>query len=194
MVPVSVLTRAMALLAVGCGLGLAVNAVRPDGLALRGFAPAMACSAGAAQMVSVESLPPEQVVRMCGDPGVLLADARPPERFSEGHVADAVHLPCAASGTEASSVVARLGAMHTLIVYGDTTEEARPVAEDLRRRIGRADLKVVVLEGGFSAWNKAGLACASGPCPDCGERASLGGQSSSKQAPDHTATKPAGVP
>ena len=98
-----------------------------------------------------------------------MADARPPQRFAEGHVTGAVHLPCAAPRAEASTVVSRLHDRHTLIVYGDTTEEARPVAEDLRRRIGRADLRVVVLEGGFPAWSHAGLACSSGPCLECKE-------------------------
>jgi 3-mercaptopyruvate sulfurtransferase SseA len=112
-------------------------------------------------------LPPDRAVRLCGDRGVLVADARPPQRFAEGHVSDAVHLPCAAPSADATSVVASLRDKHTLIVYGDSTAEARPVAEDLRRRIGRPDLRVVVLDGGFPAWSQAGLACSSGPCPQC---------------------------
>ena len=38
----------------------------------------------------------------------------------------------------------QLAGVNTLIVYGDTTREARAVAEDLRRRVSRPDLRVVV--------------------------------------------------
>ena len=165
----SVLLRATTLLVVGAGIGLGVNAARPDGVAVRHYRAPVSCEASEPGAPAVEVLAPDRAVRLCGDPGVLVADARPPQRFAEGHVADAVHLPCAAPDREASSVVSRLAQKHTLIVYGDSTEEARPVAEDLRRRIGRPDLRVVVLEGGFPAWSKAGLACSSGPCPACTE-------------------------
>lgn len=160
--------RTAVLLVIGAAVGLAANAVRSDGVSLRGYSPPVSC-VGPQGGHAVEVLPPDRAVRLCGDPGVLVADARPPRRFAEGHVAAAVHLPCAAPQAEASTVVSRLAAKNTLIVYGDTTEEARPVAEELRRRIGRPDLKVVVLEGGFPAWNAAGLACSSGPCPECTE-------------------------
>jgi rhodanese-related sulfurtransferase len=165
------LARALALAVAGAGLGLAVNAIRPDGVALRGFAAPAACTAQAAAP-AVEALPPTQAVRLCGDPGVLVADARPAARFAEGHVAGALHLPCAASGTVADGALAQLAGKHTLIVYGDSTDEARPVAEDLRRRIARPDVRVIVLEGGFPAWNQAGLACSSGECPGCAEHRS----------------------
>jgi len=165
---VPLLARTLVLLVIGAAVGLSANAVRRDGVSLRRYSPPASCE-GPKGGPAVQVLPPEQAVRLCGDAGVLVADARPPQRFAEGHVADAVHLPCAAPNAEASSVVSALARKHTLIVYGDTTEEARPVAEDLRRRIGRADLKVVVLEGGFPAWSKAGLACSSGPCRECTE-------------------------
>jgi 3-mercaptopyruvate sulfurtransferase SseA len=162
------LARATALIAIGAAIGLGANAVRPDGVALRGYTPPSTCAAGV-RPPAVEVLPPAEAVRLCGDPGVLVADARSPARFAEGHVAAAVHLPCAAREAEASNVVSRLQEKHTLIVYGDTTDEARPVAADLRRRMGRPDLRVVVLDGGFPAWSRAGLACSSGACPDCKE-------------------------
>jgi 3-mercaptopyruvate sulfurtransferase SseA len=167
MVP-GLIARAMTLIVIGAGIGLVANAVRTDGVALTGYAPPSTCAAGA-NHPAVEVLPPAEAVRLCGDPGVLVADARSPERFAEGHVAAAVHLPCAAKEVEASTVVRRLQGKHTLIVYGDTTDEARPVAADLRQRIGRPDLHVVVLDGGFPAWSRAGLACSSGACPDCKE-------------------------
>src|SRR4051812_8131330 len=165
----NLVARALVLVLVGGGVGVAANGIRPGGLSLRRFEPPTSCAvtAGAA---SIEVLPPDRAVRLCGDPDVLVADARTPARFAEGHVTDAVHLPCAASQLEASTLIDRLGPKHTLIVYGDTTEEARPVAEDLRGRIGRKDVRVIVLEGGFPAWNRAGLACSSGACQECGDK------------------------
>jgi rhodanese-related sulfurtransferase len=167
---VGLLGRALALLLVGSGVGLVLNGVRSDGVAMRAFAPPASCAAPTGAQPRVEVLPPGEAVRLCGDPGVLIADVRPPARFAEGHVAQAIHLPCAAPSTDAESAVSRLAGKHTLIVYGDSTAEARPVAEDLRRRLLRPDLRVVVLDGGFPAWNKAGLACSSGPCPECAEK------------------------
>jgi rhodanese-related sulfurtransferase len=167
---VALLARALVLLVVGVGLGLAANAVRSDGVALRGFAPPVTCSASAGgPAAAVEVLPPTRVAELCADPSVLIADARPPEQFAVGHVANAVHLPCAATGARASSVMGQIAGMRTVIVYGDTTAEARPVAEDLRRRIGPSGVRVVVLDGGFPAWSQAGLACVSGPCHACTE-------------------------
>jgi rhodanese-related sulfurtransferase len=163
------LARALVLLLVGVGTGLAANALRHDGVALREWKPPATCSASAEGALPVTTVSPAEAARLCGDPAVMIADARPAERFAAGHVADAVHLPCAASGAQASSVVERLAGLGTLIVYGDSTAEARPVAEDLRRRIGRPDLRVMVLDGGFRAWSDAGLACASGPCRACAE-------------------------
>jgi 3-mercaptopyruvate sulfurtransferase SseA len=162
--------RAAALLAAGALLGLVSNALRADRVAIGGYSPPVACEGAKGGLPAVEVLPPDRAVKLCGDRGVLVADTRPSQRFAEGHVAEAVHLPCAAPRAEASTVVARLASKHTLIVYGDTTEEARPVAEDLRRHIGRPDLRVVVLDGGFPAWNRAGLACSSGPCKECTAR------------------------
>jgi 3-mercaptopyruvate sulfurtransferase SseA len=162
-----IVTRAALLVLLGGGLGLGAHLVRPAGLSLMAFRPAATCSTGHPAVAAVETLAPAEAAHLCQQPGVLIADARPPQRYAEGHVVDAVHLPCAASGSDVSSVVDRLETMKMVIVYGDTTEEARPVAQDLSRRIGRPDLRVVVLEGGFPAWNQAGLACASGPCNQC---------------------------
>jgi rhodanese-related sulfurtransferase len=166
----TIVGRALCLLLAGSALGLAVNAARPDGVRFTKFAPPNSCGAEAASSAGapVGVLRPTDAVALCSDADTLLADVRPPAEFAEGHVTGAIHLPCTSSGTAASAAVDRLAGRHTLIVYGDGTEDARLVAEELRRRAGRADLRVLVIEGGFAAWNRAGLACSSGPCPECG--------------------------
>ena len=166
----TIVGRALCLLLAGSALGLAVNAARPDGVRFTKFAPPNTCGAGEAVAGAspVEVLPPTRAASLCGDGQTLLADVRPADEFAEGHVTGAIHLPCASSGSAASAAVDRLAGRHTLVVYGDGTEDAKLVADELRRRAGRPDLRVLVIEGGFAAWSRAGLACSSGPCPECG--------------------------
>jgi 3-mercaptopyruvate sulfurtransferase SseA len=166
-------SRLAVLLAGGAALGLLINLAHPRAVRLASFAPPRVCSAGGEQASAttppvVELLSLAQVASLCGDPRALVADARSAARFAEGHVAGAIHLPCASSRIAASAALDRLVGKETLVVYGDSTEEALPVAEELRRRGDRPGLRVAVLAGGFPAWSQAGLACSSGPCADCG--------------------------
>jgi rhodanese-related sulfurtransferase len=92
---------------------------------------------------------------------VIFADTRAAARFEEGHVANAVHLPCDATEAGAQVAIGRLSHAGTVIVYGDSSDDGRAVAETLRRRGLHGDLRV--LRGGFAAWEREGLACASGP-------------------------------
>jgi 3-mercaptopyruvate sulfurtransferase SseA len=166
-------SRVAVLLAAGAALGLLVNLVHPRAVRFATFAPPRVCSAGpepagAPTPPAVELLSLTEVANLCGDPHAMVADARSAERFAEGHVAGAIHLPCASSRVAATAALDRLAGKETLVVYGDSTEEALPVAEELRRRGDRPGLRVAVLAGGFPAWSQAGLACSSGPCADCG--------------------------
>jgi 3-mercaptopyruvate sulfurtransferase SseA len=153
-------------------LGFAVNRVHPHGVRFASFAAPTACAlpsaqTGAEATPAVEVLSLAQVAALCGDPHALVADARAAQRFAEGHITGAIHLPCASSGVAASAALDQLAGKETLVVYGDSTADALPVAEELRRRGERPGLRVAVLGGGFSAWSEAGLACSSGPCAGC---------------------------
>jgi rhodanese-related sulfurtransferase len=88
----------------------------------------------------------------------VIVDVRSAQLFAEGHVAGALHLPCDSSGPLANDP--RIARARSLVVYGHSTEDARPVASALSQRNPGA--RVVVIAGGFPAWNAAGLACASG--------------------------------
>lgn len=154
----------------GVAAGLILNGVRPDGVALNGGPPAAACQLTTVAQ-PVERLTPAQANALCGNPNVLIADARSPESFAEGHVAGAVHLPCAAPGGVAQGIPGLLAGRSTVVVYGETTDEALAVADGLVRRNSNKGLRVAVLVGGFPAWQLAGFACASGPCPECAEDA-----------------------
>jgi rhodanese-related sulfurtransferase len=160
------LLRAAVLVLGGAAAGLGANVVRPGGVAIRSFEPPTTCSAEPAADVSpVLELEPREASFLCGRAGVVFADTRPPARFEEGHVADAVYLPCDSSERSAQAVLGRLEAARTVIVYGDSSDDGRAVAETLRRLGLRGELRV--LRGGFAAWEREGLACASGPCKDC---------------------------
>jgi 3-mercaptopyruvate sulfurtransferase SseA len=169
-------TRAAGLIAGGAVLGLVVNAAHPRGVRFGSFAPPVACTQAAvgegaaarpAEAPPIEVLSLAQVASLCGDPRALVADARPADRFAEGHVTGAIHLPCASSRSTANAAVDLLAGRDTLVVYGDGTDDALPVAEEMRRRAARPGIRIAVLGGGFPAWSRAGMACSSGPCNDC---------------------------
>lgn len=163
--------RAALLCVLGGALGVAVNLARPDGLAVASYAPPATCTTGegpAGEGPEVALASQSEATALCAQADTVLADVRSAQAFAEGHVAGAIHLPCSASEEAASKAQELLAGKHLLLVYGDGTEDAFPVAEQMRRRLSRPDLTIRVLEGGFSAWSAAGLACTSGECPSCG--------------------------
>jgi rhodanese-related sulfurtransferase len=158
------LVRAVVLVAASALAGLGINAMRPGGLRVSSFeAPAVCEGAEAAgQPLEVD---PAEAAASCGSSDVVIADARPANRFAEGHVAGAIHLPCDAAGSVAAEALHRLEGKKTVIVYGEETADAQPVAASLRRRTH--GVRIVTLRGGFKAWSEGGQACASGPCDTC---------------------------
>ena len=162
----STVIRALVLVVAGAVLGVVGNAARPHGLRVSSFAPPTECAGGEHGSAPAPTLmSPSEAQGLCGQPNVVIADTRPANAFAEGHVAGAVHLPCDAGGSSAVEALSHFSHAHTIVVYGGSTEEARPVAEALQHR--HPDVKVAVLDGGFAAWSSAGLACASGPCDEC---------------------------
>src|SRR6266478_6523994 len=159
MIPLA--TRAALLLGLSMLLGLGVNAVRWNGVALRSFAAPAVCGAppnqGAGSVApAVSVVAPQDAAGLCGDPQTIIADVRSEKEFALGHVTGAIHLPCAASGSVADAAASQVAGRRTLIVYGDDTSDAKPVADEMRRRINRPELRILVLAGGFPAWSHAG--------------------------------------
>ena len=166
----TLLVRSVFLLALGAVAGLLLNGLRPDGGGLEGQATAAAgLVAPTLREAGPDLVNPDEASSLCADPTVLIADARDALHFAQGHVAGAVHLPCAASGHLAGTVPDLLRGRSSVIVYGESTDDAVEVADGLRRRSRDPGLRVMVLEGGFAAWDHAGFACTSGACPDCAE-------------------------
>jgi rhodanese-related sulfurtransferase len=168
--------RAAALVLGGGAAGLGANALRPGGVAILSFEPPTTCTAEAGSQgggrprspgrePAIAEIAPREASFLCGRAGVVFADTRPASTYEEGHVADAIHLPCDATELGAQAAITHLSHAQTVIVYGDSSDDGRAVAETLRRRGLPGDLRV--LRGGFAAWEREGLACASGPCKDC---------------------------
>jgi rhodanese-related sulfurtransferase len=157
----AVTVRALALAGAGAFLGVALAAARPGGLDLKPRVHAASCEA---PVVEPKRLSAADAAKMCARTDLIILDARPAADFAAGHIANAVHLPCDASGDVATSA---LGRDHgAVLVYGNSTDEAVAVARTIAQR---TIAQVFALEGGFPAWETAGLACASGPCESCAQ-------------------------
>jgi 3-mercaptopyruvate sulfurtransferase SseA len=160
----SIVVRALALCATGIAVGLIGSLARTGGLP-RAHPGQAACEAPA---IEPALLSPAAAARICATAGALIADARGDADFAAGHIAGAVHLPCAA-GEVAGGALAHLADRPLVLVYGRDTADALLVARSIAQRLPAAGgPKVYALDGGFSAWESAGLACASGPCEGCG--------------------------
>ena len=159
----AVLLRAAALLAVGGTLGFAVNWVRPGGVPFGHVEKVAICEAADPDELVVVS--PDDGAALCAEVGAIVLDVRSEEAFARGHVAGALHLPCHADplGGDVSGILTTAG---VILVYGESTEEARPVAQSL---LQRQFTDVRILEGGYAAWEAAGQGCVSGPCESCEE-------------------------
>lgn len=148
--------RSLLLVVVGALGSLGFAAWGPPHYTPAKFAAQATCEGTA----TVSEVSATEAQTLCSEPGLVIADARPPGRFAEGHIAGAIHLPCSSEASRAAA----LSQAKKILVYADSTDEARPVAQALMGRFGE---RVLLLQGGFAAWMQAGQACASGPCESC---------------------------
>ena len=73
----SVVARAVVILVAAGALGLAVNAVRPGGVAVTSYqAPTQCASGGEAAATGPEEVPPGEAATWCGQPDVVIGDHR----------------------------------------------------------------------------------------------------------------------
>lgn len=157
----TLLARALVIVLCGATLGLGYNTVRKDGIRFGAFEQPALCDQAEAAGMPLE-IDAAEVAGLCSRSDVVVADARPSTRYAEGHVAGAIHLPCDATGSVATDALTHVEGKHTVVVYGETTTDALPVAASLRRRIHSTEVRVAVLRGGFQGWLAGGQACASG--------------------------------
>ncbi len=162
-----VLRQGGAIVAVGAGVGLALNAVHPHGVALARpvFAAAETGTGTCSAPGGNASITPAVAAGMCSDCTVAFVDARTASAFAEGHIAGALHLPPVGHHDEAARM-AELAQKKTVVVYDDLT--ACNLADSVARRLHQAGVHDVrILEGGWSAWQRQGEPGASGACETC---------------------------
>ena len=168
---IALLAKASGIVVLGAGLGLGVNALRADGLALRGAlaaedggaaregaaregAAAGSCSAGPATQVPEVSLDEARV--LYGKPGVTFVDARSRADYERGHVKGAVPLPYEAAALAAGQSSLPVPKAHRLIVYCEYVNcQLSTLLAQLLSQSGCE--RVRVLKGGYPAWAAAGL-------------------------------------
>jgi hypothetical protein len=115
--PGPLLLRAAALVLGSGAAGLCANALRPAGVAILSFDPPTTCTdepdsrqqhPPSRHEPAIAEIAPREASFLCGRAGVIFADTRPASVFAEGHVADAIHLPCDATELGAQAAMARL--------------------------------------------------------------------------------------
>ena len=154
--------RALVLLVGSTLLGGGATVFRLGGLPR----PAPQTESCQAPHVEPQLIGPAEAAQLCAKDRALVADARTDAEYTAGHVAEAVHLPCDSRNVAAATAISQLAERGHLLVYGSSTEQAVAVARSVAQRVGDR-VKVYALRGGFAAWERAGLACASGPCESC---------------------------
>jgi rhodanese-related sulfurtransferase len=95
--------------------------------------------------------------------GALFLDARPFDFYELGHVPGALSLPEEEFEAAAARLEPELRRRPDIVVYcsGEGCEASHIVARRLRGR----GIAAAVLQDGWPAWEKAGLAIRSGPAP-----------------------------
>ena len=160
--------RAATITAVAVSAGWVGNHFRHPPLEIKAYKPPTECSE-ASESPTSSVMSAKAVSSLCGRDDVLFSDARDEAQYELGHVTGALHLACTSSRGDVGQLLNQVKDKRTLVVYGNSTDEARRVADGLLRQTKRRDLAVIVLEGGFAAWRDTGLACSSGPCENCNE-------------------------
>ncbi len=151
----TILGQAVVLAAVGAVLGLGVNAVRPEGLALVAEEPYeiyVPCPMMPAEATPVE---PEELADLDLN-GLVIVDARPVEAYDHRRIPGSRSLPYHPLKSPPAEVLAEYEALepNRILVVGDTEiDSGRLLAAELA---AAGCLGVRYLEGGLAAWRAAG--------------------------------------
>jgi rhodanese-related sulfurtransferase len=135
-------------------VGLLVNLVRPDGLALMA-APDPAVSGGKGSDAKL-IVPLEQARHLFFANEAVFLDARSRRLYEKGHVAGARSLPAETAEQSAFEVLADMSQDAVLITYcdGKNCVQGKKLAVFL---LGMGFRNVRVLDNGWTRWTKKGL-------------------------------------
>ncbi|MFZ5565158.1 MAG: rhodanese-like domain-containing protein [Thermodesulfobacteriota bacterium] len=142
------------LLAIACGLALAVNHFRPGGIPLMAdWSPAARLKAVTGQSMIV---PLAEAVSFYERREAVFVDARLPEEFAAGHIPGALNVPWVLIDEYEERFFKAVPDPQTIvIVYCDG--EACSLSEDLARMlIGMGYVHVKVLADGWGVWTRGG--------------------------------------
>jgi rhodanese-related sulfurtransferase len=149
-----VLWQGVVILLLACVIGLAVNQVRPGGLALvADWSPKaqLTTDSGISLEIPLEDTEALFFARMA-----LFLDARSPELFTEGHIQGAVNLPWDAFDAIFPRVMAGVPHDTTIVTYcdGDTCGLSKDLALAL---LQEGYFNVRVLVNGWTRWQQSNL-------------------------------------
>ncbi|MFM2151825.1 MAG: hypothetical protein RL199_260 [Pseudomonadota bacterium] len=171
----------VALLLAGLGAGLVSNAVSPRPVELgRPVLPSNASATTGTCHAPVNDhprvhpkLPLAEALEACTACTAVFVDARGEAAFAEGHVTQALHLP-AEGDAELAPVLAKVRAAPMVIVYDDDAGGCR-LAQGVADRLAAEGVKNIrILEGSWSAWQKAQGPAQAGACEVCGQVEPIG--------------------
>ena len=142
------LPQALALVLLGAGMGLAANQISPHGLPLI-TPPKPAPKAG--EFISLE-----HAKRLWYGGAALFLDAREPDDYAAGHIANALNLPAQSFAQHFGEIAPLLTSSSELVLYcdGAECELSHRLRENLRQ-IGYTNTHL--FSNGWTTWRQAGL-------------------------------------
>lgn len=137
-----------------CVIGIAVNNLRPDGLALVGDWSEQARFADAAGESLVIGL--DEAAGLFRRQAALFVDARPQSQYAEGHIQGALSLPWQEADRYFMELAEQLEGVEMIVTYCDG--ESCDLSHELALFLKEMGLENVhVLVNGWTVWKQAGL-------------------------------------
>lgn len=153
----ALLGRGVVMVALGCGVALLVNAVRPTSLPLT--LRSVPCpGVPAAWGKKIQWIDTAQAQALWQEPGVLFLDARPHADYNFNHLSGALEMPYQEFTKARERASGKLKPGTRVVVY----DSGKPCGEAVRVAKQLPELQVSLLTGGCDAWEKAGYSITGG--------------------------------
>lgn len=145
-----------------CVIGLSVNNLRPDGLALVGDWSEKARFSDASGESLIIGI--DEAAGLFERQAALFLDARPQSQYAEGHIQGALSLPWQEADRHFMELADRLEGASTIITYcdGEHCDLSHELALFLKE-MGFENVRVLV--NGWTVWQQADLPTESGMMP-----------------------------
>ncbi|NMC49327.1 MAG: rhodanese-like domain-containing protein [Desulfovibrio sp.] len=145
------LQQSFFLVAIAVVAGLAVNALRPDGLPLAGATPSAVTLPDESGEIAVKD-----ALMLFASNRALFVDARSGFEFADGHIQGAVSVPVDDFEAIFPKLADRFEKVDAVITYCDG--ERCPLSTDLAKLLADHGVKnVFVLKNGWTVWNNERL-------------------------------------